>query len=221
MTNTVQETVRPSVRSSAWSRRGRPSRLTITNSTFEIKSKIKTNDIPFGETENVNVEVDDGTNNLLNPTYDLSVDGKSNYTVSGQSVAINGLSNGTHEVKLMASDANSNVYIFTNESSQFVVGNKNQTQPQNTTPGNSSSGNNTSGNVTPGNATPENETSKIASIINVTVFENGQLSGILSDVNGKGIANADIKFSVEGNQNTLKQIMMVNLPFLMQAVQLF
>ena len=175
------------------------SRLTITNSTFEIKSKIKTNDIPFSETENVNVEVDDGTNNLLNPTYALSVDGKSNYTVSGQSVAINGLSNGTYEVKLMASDANSNVYIFTNESSQFVVGNKNETQPQNTTPGNSTSGNNTSGNVT-----PENETSKLASIINVTVFENGQLSGILSDVNGKGIANADIKYSVEGNQNTLK-----------------
>ena len=47
------------------------SMLTIINSDFEVKSTIETTDIDYGDTETIRVTVDDGTNNLLNPTYTI------------------------------------------------------------------------------------------------------------------------------------------------------
>ena len=97
-----------------------PSRLTIQNCAFEVTSTIQTNDIEFGEDEYIKITVDDGTNNVLNPTYTITVNGEDHIITSD--VTIKGLSVGNYTAVLSAGDVNSNRYTFTESSSMFIVG---------------------------------------------------------------------------------------------------
>ena len=97
------------------------SMLTIINSNFEVKSTLTTTDIEYGQSESIKVTVDDGTNNLLNPTYSVSVNGQS-YTVSSGTATVSGLNVGNYTATLTARDSNSNKYSFTQNSSIFIVG---------------------------------------------------------------------------------------------------
>jgi predicted outer membrane repeat protein len=97
-------------------------RLTITNSKFEVKSTIQTEDIELGQTENIKVTVDDGTNGILSPKYSILVDGES-YDVNNMgAVSIPCLSVGNHTAYLAAGDYNSNEFNFTQPSALFIVG---------------------------------------------------------------------------------------------------
>lgn len=95
--------------------------LDITNSNFEIKSTIETSDIDYGQTETVKVTVDDGTNNLLNPTYSIIVNGIE-YPVTNGVAIISNLNTGNYNAVLTAGDYKSNRYSFTQSSSLFIVG---------------------------------------------------------------------------------------------------
>ena len=97
------------------------SRLTITNSLFEIKSTITTSDIDYGEAETIKITVDDGTNNILNPSYSVTVNNQT-YSIDSGSVSISSLNVGNYTAILTAGDYNSNKYIFTQDSSLFIVG---------------------------------------------------------------------------------------------------
>lgn len=100
------------------------SMLTVQNSRFEITSRIESSDIEYGQTEIIKVEVDDGTNNILNPNYSILVNGNSYDLVSG-TASIQGLGIGNYTAYLTAGDFNSNEYIFTQPSTFFVVGGEN------------------------------------------------------------------------------------------------
>ena len=95
--------------------------LTIKNSNFEVKSTIKTSDIANGQTEVINITVDDGTNGLLNPTYSIYVN-KQIYQVRDNSLSLYKLNPGIYNATLMAQDSNGNNYSFTQDSSVFVIG---------------------------------------------------------------------------------------------------
>jgi len=97
------------------------SMLTITNSKFEVKSTIETSDIDYGETETIKVTVDDGTNNLLNPTYTIGVNNQE-YPLNGNSLSLYNLNPGNYTAVLICHDSNSNVYSFTQPSSFFIIG---------------------------------------------------------------------------------------------------
>lgn len=95
--------------------------LDIANSNFEIKSTIETSDIDYGQTETVKVTVDDGTNNLLNPTYSILVNGIE-YPANNGVASISNLNTGNYTAVLTAGDYKSNRYSFTQSSSLFIVG---------------------------------------------------------------------------------------------------
>ncbi|MDO5810649.1 MAG: hypothetical protein Q4Q37_06100 [Methanobrevibacter sp.] len=97
------------------------SMLTITNSKFEVKSTIETSDIDYGETETIRVTVDDGTNNLLNPTYTIHVNNQE-YPLNDNSLSLYNLNVGNYTAVLIGHDSNSNVYSFTQPSSFFIIG---------------------------------------------------------------------------------------------------
>lgn len=100
------------------------SMLNVINSNFEVTSTIETSDIDYGQTEIIKVTLDDGTNNLLNPTFSLVVDDKE-YSISSGSVSIPNLAVGNYTATLLGNDYNSNSYSFTTPSSIFVVGGEN------------------------------------------------------------------------------------------------
>ena len=97
------------------------SRLTIINSVFDVKTTIETSDIDFGDDEIINITYDDGTNNLLNPSYSVSV-GNQTYSLTSKTLTISNLNIGNYTAVLQAGDYNSNVYVLSQNSSLFVVG---------------------------------------------------------------------------------------------------
>lgn len=97
------------------------SMFTITNSDFQVKSTIETTDIDYGETETIRVTVDDGTNNLLNPTYTIHVN-KQEYPLKDNTLSLYNLNIGNYTAVLIGRDSNSNRYSFTQESSFFIIG---------------------------------------------------------------------------------------------------
>lgn len=97
------------------------SMLTIINSDFEVKSTIETTDIDYGDTETIRVTVDDGTNNLLNPTYTIFTNNQE-YPLKDNTLSLYNLNVGNYTAVLIGRDSNSNKYSFTQESSLFIIG---------------------------------------------------------------------------------------------------
>ena len=99
--------------------------LSISNSLFEIDSSISTTDIEYGEVENIAVTCDVGTNNILNPTIELLLNDNAVSTVNKVlNLPLADLTVGNYTVSLKATDS-SNKYVFTQDSSIFVVGGEN------------------------------------------------------------------------------------------------
>lgn len=95
--------------------------LSIKNCNIEVVSEIQTSDIDYGETEVINVTVDDGTNNLLNPKYSIYVN-KQEYDLRDGSLSLYKLNKGNYNAVLIGRDSNSNTYTFTQPSSLFIIG---------------------------------------------------------------------------------------------------
>ena len=103
-----------------------PALLTISNSLFEIESSIETSDINSSDVEIVKISCDDGTNNILNPTISVLLDGDVKESLTSADVTFKDLKSGNHNVSLIASDSNSNKYIFSQDSSVFNVADEDQ-----------------------------------------------------------------------------------------------
>ena len=97
------------------------SSLNIKNCNIEVVSEIQTSDIEYGETEIINVKVDDGTNNLLNPTYSIFTNNQE-YDLRSGSLSLYNLKVGNYTAVLIGRDSNSNTYTFTQPSSLFIIG---------------------------------------------------------------------------------------------------
>ena len=97
------------------------SMLTIINSNFEVKSAIETSDIDYGESETIKITVNDGTNNLLNPTYTIFVNNQE-YQLTNNMLTLSNLNVGNYTAILIGRDSNSNNYTFTQNSSLFIIG---------------------------------------------------------------------------------------------------
>ena len=172
--------------------------LSIKDSVFEIESTLETSDIKSGEIENVKVTYDVGTNNILNPTVNLLLDGsvKESGISTPTTVNLNNLASGEHNVSLTASDSTTNTYTFSHESSVFGVGvnttkpaenstgDKNTTEPiNNQTGGNATNpvDDNTNSTIPSANQTGGNVTDPVDGDTNSTDSSGNQTGGNVTD----------------------------------------